>query len=183
MRILCFDSTPEASVTSLRKRHKGMWARIRDRRFKDQSFLCDICRSDRGRRDWLDAHEVYSFPQPGVIRLERIVFICKHCHEAIHLERTSRNVGEKWLEEVKSHYCAVNDVTREELEADYRQAMKRTNELRNIYTGKNPRMDYGEYQAEADLCESRKRREPNNEVDEDEMYPDHECPWDVGHAD
>lgn len=183
MRKLTFDPTPETSATSLRQRYKGMWARIRTRRFENNNFLCDICGSDRGRREWLDAHEVYSFPKPGLIRLDRILFICKLCHEAIHLERTRHTAGKKWLAEVEVHYCKVNRVTAEELEHDFRDMMKQTNELRARYSGKSPHMDYGDYQAEADLCESRKRKNDDDNSDDSETCPDHECPWDIGHAD
>jgi len=183
MRALAFDPTPEAAVVSLRKKYKSMWSRIRNRHFQDNNFVCDICGSDRGRRDWLDAHEVYSFPAPALIRLDRIIFVCKLCHEAIHLERTRRAAGKKWLAEVESHYCKVNKITAEELEHDFCDMMKRTNELRTIYSRKSPRMDYGDYQAEANLCERRKRKKCDDCSDDSEMYPDHECPWDVGHAD
>jgi hypothetical protein len=50
----------------------------------------------------------------------------------------------------------VNGITAEERENDFRDVMKRTSELRALYSRKSPRMDYGDYQAEADLCESRK---------------------------
>ncbi|HEY0302659.1 MAG TPA: hypothetical protein VGC36_15035 [Rhizomicrobium sp.] len=183
MRKLAFDPTPESSTASLRKRYKSMWGRIRDRHFIDNNFLCDICCNDRGRRDWLDAHEVYSFLQPDRIRLDRIIFVCKLCHEAIHLERTRRAARKKWVAEVEAHYCKVNEITSKELEHDFRVVMKRTNELRTLYSRKSPRMDYGDYQAEADLCERRKRKKRDDDSDDSEMYPDHECPWDVGHAD
>jgi hypothetical protein len=181
-RKLAFDPTPEFFSRTLRKRYKGFWKRIRDRRFKNGGFLCDICRSDRERRDRLDAHEMYAFPRPGVVKLEKIVFICKSCHDAIHLERTRREAGHKWIAEVEAHYCSVNGITAEELAQDFHKMMLQSKELRILYGTRKPRMDYGEYQAEADLCESRKQS--NKEEDADfEQYPDHECPWDVGHAD
>jgi len=183
MRKLAFDPTPETSTASIRKRYKAMWARIRDRHFSDDNCQCDICGSDRGRRDWIDAHEVYSFPEADLIRLDRIIFVCKLCHEAIHLERTRRTAQKKWLAEVEAHYCKVNEITAKELERDFRNLMKRTNELRARYSRKSPRMDYGEYQAEAELCESRKRKKNDVDTDDFEMYPDHECPWDIGRAD
>jgi hypothetical protein len=189
-RKLAFDPTPEHFVFSLRKRYKGMWKRIRDRRFAPSTaaFLCDICGSDRGKREWLDAHEVYSFPRPGVVKLDKIVFVCKHCHEAIHLERTRRTAGPKWRAEVEAHYCKVNDIAPAALEQDFHDMMMRSKELRLLYGREAPVMDYGEFQRQADLCESRNRPGTdalNSEDDDDdfEQYPDHECPDDTGHAD
>jgi hypothetical protein len=188
-RKLAFDPTPIGLVgeRSLRKRYKNEWARIRNRRFAQTSLDCDICGKTRPTRAMLDAHEVYSYSTPQIVRLERIVFICKHCHEAIHLERTRHRSGKKWIAEVEAHYCTVNGITQEILQTDYHQMLARSRELSKLYGGlaAKPALDYGAYQAAADLCDKRRRIKKVDEDDDAadfEMYPDHECPDDLGHA-
>ncbi len=182
-RTLAFDPTPERLARPLRRQYKGEWKRIRDRRFTQGGLACELCGVEQPGRETLDAHEVYDLSRPGVIRLAKIQFLCLLCHSATHLERTRHKAQSKeWISAVEAHYCKVNDVSREQLERDFAAMMERSAAIKKSYAGKaKPVMDYGEYQAGADASEKRKRSD-----DDDggfEMYPDHECPWDVGHAD
>lgn len=181
-RKLAFDPTPEMLVRPLRLAYKGEWARIRDRRFEQGGLSCEICGTEQPNRECLDAHEVHDFSRPGVARLVTIQFICRLCHYAIHLERTRRVVTKEHLIAVEAHYCKVNEITSAQLEEDFATSMKESAAIRHVFSGRLwPVMDYGDYQAGADASEKRKRTDLEDDSDF-EMYPDHECPWDVGHA-
>jgi hypothetical protein len=185
LRLLAFDPTPAMLVgnRSLRLALKSEWARIRKWHFKKSDVRCVLCGAEREDRRKIDGHEAYSFPSAAVVRLERILFVCKPCHDAIHLERTRRECGPAYVTEVEAHYCRVNGgISRDEMERDFVACMRRSTELSRLYGPKpKPRIDLGDYQAGAD--EAYKRKRDDDDDNEFETYPDHECPWDVGHAD
>lgn len=182
-RNLAFDPTPEGLVRPLRLAYPGEWARVRDRRVALGDLACDICETEQPTRKKLPAHEVHDFNRPGVARLEKIVFICQLCHDAIHLERTRRVAGKEYVSAVEAQYCKVKGVSPEQLEHDFAAMKEVSANIRKAYRGSTkPAMDYGDYQAGADASEKRKRTDVEDDSDF-ELYPDHECPWDVGHAD
>jgi hypothetical protein len=191
-RFLAFDPTPAGLVAAktLRTAFKNEWARIRTRRFGGDDFHCDLCGEDRGRADRLDGHEVYAYPSPQVVRLARILYLCRLCHDATHLERTRRFCEAAYVQEVAAHYCRLNGgLTPADLTSDFTAHLKEGFALREFYGGAkaSPAVDYGEYQAGVDLCLARQRKRAvdldDSDGDDSEMYPDHECPWDIGHAD
>jgi hypothetical protein len=183
---LAFDPTPAGLVgnRTLRLAFKGEWARIRNRHFKENDVRCALCKAERDNRTEIESHEVYSFPSANVVRLERILFICKQCHHAIHLERTRWRCGPAYVAEVEAHYCRVNgNLSRDVMERDFADCIQRGKEISRLYGPRaRPQIDFGEYQAGANESAKRKR-EVDDDDSEFEMYPDHECPWDVGHAD
>jgi hypothetical protein len=68
------------------------------------------------------------------------------------------------------------------MEQDFVACLRRSGEILRLYGPKPmPRFDFGDYQAGAD--ETSKRKHDDDDDGDFEMYPDHECPWDVGHAD
>jgi hypothetical protein len=170
---------------SLRKAVKNEWARIRARHFKENGISCAVCGKVETERRLIHGHEVYSFPSPDSVRLDRILYICTRCHDAIHLERTRRRCGPAYVGVIEEHYCKVNGgISLDELKKDYSDTVRRSFAIREFCGGSEatPKLDFGEYQAGVD--ETLKRKHEINEDDSDfEMYPDHECPWDVGHAD
>lgn len=182
-RYLAFDPTPEGLVRPLRLAYPGEWARIRDRRVALGDLACDICESEQPNRKKLPAHEVHDFNPPGVARLEKILFICQLCHDAIHLERTRRVAKREYVSAVEAKYCEVNRVSLAQLGQDFAAVMEVSAAIRKAHRGRaKPAMDYGDYKAGADASEKRKRTDVDDDSDF-EMYPDHECPWDIGHAD
>jgi hypothetical protein len=193
-RLLWIDPTPAGLITmkSLRRNFKSEWARIRKRRFAGGNFICEVCGKDCKNRSGLDGHEVYSYPSPQMVRLDRILFLCRLCHDATHLERTRGKCGPDYVQEVEAHYCRVNGgISLAELRADFNAAQSKGFDLKDFYGGPaaSPNVDYGDYKAAVELCLSRRRKyraELDDDDDDDgdfEMYPDHECPWDIGHAD
>ncbi len=72
-RLLAFDPTPAGLVDdrSLRRAFKNEWARIRARHFKEDGTACALCEVVEPEENLIEGHEVYSFPSPKVVRLER----------------------------------------------------------------------------------------------------------------
>lgn len=69
------------------------------------------------------------------------------------------------------------------MERDFTDCLQRSKEISHLYGPMAwPRIDFGDYQARADETTKRKREADDDDSDF-EMYPDHECPWDIGHAD
>lgn len=163
-RILAFDPTPESTALALRVRYKYLWKLIRDERFKTADYHCEICGSDRGKREWLDGHEVYSFDKPKVILLEKIVFICKHCHDAIHLERTRLVSGKEWVAEVEAHYCGVNGITSEEMKADYMAYCSQYSSIGKTHPKYECTMDYGNWTQKCAEINARRRAKGAKEI-------------------
>jgi hypothetical protein len=188
IRILSLDPTPAGLVgaRSLRKAFKTEWARIRARHFKENGLSCALCKAVETERRLIHAHEMYSFPSPDIVQLERILFVCTRCHDAIHLERTRSRCGPTYVGDLEEHYCRVNGgISLDDLKKDRSEAARRSFSIREFYGGGNaaPKMDFGEYQVGVDETLKRKRK---REIDDDdidfEMFPDHECPSDVGKA-
>ena len=74
----------------------------------------------RENTDRLDAHEVWSYDiKKGVQKLDDVISVCKDCHSAIHIGRTSL-VGN--LERAENHYLKVNGCTYSEMKADLKVA-------------------------------------------------------------
>ena len=66
---------------------------------------CSICGK---KTKFLDAHEVWSYDiKKGVQKLDDVISVCKDCHSAIHIGRTSL-VGN--LERAENHYLKVRDI-------------------------------------------------------------------------
>ena len=96
---------------------------------------------------------MYSFPDPTTVRLDRVMFVCYRCHDAIHLERLRYRAQTPYLQEIQSHYCRVNGCISEKvMERDYREALKRSFAIRAFYGGGNakPQLDYGPFQDRAE---------------------------------
>lgn len=163
-RALAFDPTPESTALALRVRYKYLWKLIRDERFKTEDYHCEICGSDRGKREWLDGHEVYSFDRPKVIRLEKVVFICKHCHDATHLERTRLVSGKEWAAEVEAHYCRVNGINAEDMKADYAAYFTQHSSLLKTHPKYECTMDYGDWAEKCAEIDARRKAKGTKEI-------------------
>ena len=188
-RLLAFDPTPAGLVgkRSLRLAFKYHWKLIRDRHFKENSASCMLCHVTKTKPE-IDAHEIYSFPNPQVVRLDRILFVCKYCHDAIHLERTRIRCLPEYIRFIEDHYCKINGVSENDRLADFGHMSQRSFVIREFYGGANatPTLDFGPYQNRIDEFLKRKLGRPEGKHEDDsdfEMYPDHECPWDIGKAD
>lgn len=184
-RLLAFDPTPAGLIgdRSLRKAYKNEWGRIRARHFKENDLSCALCRAMETEPRLIHAHEVYSFPNPDTVRLERILFVCTRCHDAIHLQRTRSRCGSPYIQVIEEHYCKVNGISEDALIADFKRMVQRSCAILEFYgnAGATPKIDFGSYQSGVDATLKRKRPRVSDDDDADfEMYPDHECPWDMG---
>ena len=189
-RLLAFDPTPAGLVgnRSLRLAFKGEWARIRARHLKENEAACMLCRTAKPSNK-IDAHEIYSFPTPEIVRLERLLFVCKNCHDAIHLERTRVHCSPGYIRFIEEHYCNINNVSEIDRNSDYKNTIQLSFAIREFYGGggATPTLEFGPYQGGVDATLKRRRKIPEGDGDDDdsdfEMYPNHECPSDIGHAD
>jgi hypothetical protein len=175
-RALALDITPPGLIgdRSFRKRYKNEWAKVRTRRFAAGDFRCECCGDERGQARRLDGHEVYEFPDAETVRLERVWFLCRLCHDAVHLERTRRRCGSKYVAEVEAHYRRVNGgLSEENLAADFAVAMLAGRALWDQYGGPaaTPVVDYGPLQQFADAFEARRRlREGDGDAEDFERW-------------
>ncbi len=132
----------------------------------------------------IHCHEIYDFPDPMVVRLERVVLLCWRCHDAVHFERTRHRSDQKHIDEIAAHYCAVNDgLSDRAFERDAEKTFRRMLAIRKSYGGPAaaPQIDYGPYQVLIDRYQMKRRRrelDTSDQYDDDEfeMLPDHECP-------
>jgi len=194
-RVLSFDPTPAGLIRMpLREVHKNLWARLRQERFKGGDLTCDVCGAKEMHKQRIDAHEVYSFPNPSTVHLDKLLFVCRLCHYAIHFDRSIRWCSADYIREVQEHYMKVNGgLSQDEFDRDFEHSQRRSLGLRDFYreTERSVILNFGPYQPDVDaLAEKRKRRSELSACDHDddddgdyEMFPDHECPWDVGRAD
>jgi hypothetical protein len=133
-------------VPSLRRQFPKLWERLRKEALDKYHRKCK-CGYVPPKTSELEAHEVYSFPGGGVIRLEKIVLLCRKCHHMVHLDRSldferrrafreAKQAGlsdrlaeqkaaaavEVYREDMLAHYCKVNGVARQEAEDDWEKA-------------------------------------------------------------
>ncbi len=189
-RVLALDPTPAGLVgdRSLRKAFKYQWKKIRDQHFKERNFACEVCQAVEQDRRLIHSHEAYSFPNPDFVKLENVLFICTRCHDAIHLERTRYRCHPPYIKVVEEHYRHVNgDISQADLEEDFKDMLRSSSDIRKLYggPGAKPALDFGIYQAGVAETLERTRNRSITEKDDDgdfEMFPDHECPWDMGNA-
>ncbi len=164
-RRLAFDPTPAGLVgdRSLRKAFKNEWARIRKQHFTEKGLACELCKTVETAERLIHGHEVYSFPDSDTVKLERVLFICTRCHDAIHLERTRARCQRPYVQLIEDHYCNVNrGLTEAELQEDYGATLQRGLAIREFYCGPTaqPKLDYGAYQTRVDETLRRRRNRP-----------------------
>jgi len=182
-RLLAFDPTPAGLVgnRSLRLAFKNEWARIRAGHFKENDSVCMLCSAAKPPKN-IDAHEIYSFPNPETVCLERLLFVCKNCHDIIHLERSSAHCSSEYIHFFEEHYCSINGISESDRIANYKHTMQHSFAIREFYHGgeATPNLDFGQYQSGIDATLKRKRKAPEDDDEDFETFPDHECPWDMG---
>ncbi len=65
---------------------KAIWDTVRRQAYARASGRCMICGRETSR---LDAHEQWSYDEENrVQKLERVIAVCRNCHEVIHIGRT-----------------------------------------------------------------------------------------------
>lgn len=161
----------------MRRAFKYQWKLIRARHFAENSANCMLCHATAPIPK-IDAHEIYSFPNAEVVKLERVLFVCKYCHDTIHLERTYVHCSHEYIRFIEQRYCEINSVSETELIMDYRATIQKSAEIRKLYGGSEakPKVEFGRYQDMLD--NALKRKSPRASCDEDEdddPFPDHEC--------
>jgi hypothetical protein len=182
-RALEFDPTPAGLVSRpLRTSYKSIWAGIRRGLLKEHGAVCSVCKHVAEQERHIHCHEVYSFPDE-VVRLEQVDLLCWRCHDAVHFERTNARCQSKYADEIATHYCGVNGITKEEFERDLDVTFRRMLEIRESYGGAGaaPTIDYGPYQSAVDqyLAKKTERQVDEDDFEDFEMLPDHECPEDT----
>jgi hypothetical protein len=184
-RLLEFDPTPAGLVTRpLNKTYKSVWLSLRTALLKEHGAVCQICKHVAEAKRHIKCHEVYIFPDKKVVRLERVALLCWRCHDAVHFERTVHRCGQAYIDEIAAHYCTVNGgITKRAFDEDAERTFRCMLAIRSSYGGPGaaPPIDYGPYQIHVDEYLKRKwqRLENDDEDEEYEMLPDHECPWDT----
>jgi hypothetical protein len=132
----------------------------------------------------IHCHEVYTFPNNKIVRLETVVLLCWRCHDATHFERTQHRCGEQYIQEIATHYRSVNGGLSEKVfHRDLVKAFRHMQAIRKSYGGPAaaPPIDYGPYQIRVDefMARNRAREIEDDDDGEFEMFPDHEIPTDT----
>ncbi|HTZ70294.1 MAG TPA: hypothetical protein VMB71_06555 [Acetobacteraceae bacterium] len=183
-RLLEFDPTPAGLIAHpLSKAYKSVWASLRKALLKEHGAVCQVCKHVAEAQRHIHCHEVYAFPNDKAVRLERVVLLCWRCHDATHLERTRRQCGEKYVQEIAAHYRAVDGgLSQKAFEQDLQKTFRRMQAIRKFYggPGATPPIDYGPYQGRINKFMARKPGETEGEDENDfEIFPDHEFPDDI----
>jgi hypothetical protein len=200
-RILELDPTPAGLITrSICKAYKSVWTRMRRELLRQHGAVCQVCGRVAEAARHIHCHEVYSFPNDKIVRLEQVVLLCWQCHDEVHFERTRHWCGQQYIDEIASHYRSVNGGLSERVFVqDVKRTFRRMLAIRKSYGGPaaTPQLDYGPYKGLVDRYHMRQRwREMDwyerSDYDNDfkvfcdenddgyyEMFPDHECPWDL----
>lgn len=219
---------------ALRLVDKVWWNRkVRPSVVASECAACVICGFVAEERRLIEADEVWAFPGAPRVELVDVRGLCTRCHEAkdfavLLVLIESRTKREERADEIRRHYCQVNECTEDDFNADFQRASQVKRALEEAY-GMNgrPTVDYGRWGRPADFPRltrdeqqllrkvfeiqdevfvgSRMRRtyssavaaiqatpldqrgaifsEIESHLDEDdgnfEMFPDHECPWDI----
>jgi len=185
-RVLQFDPTPAGLIVSLRKEYKSVWQTLRKKVLKEFGLICHICGNVGKISSEIDCHEVYSYPCPIEVRLERIIPLCKICHQATHFERSKVQCGANRTQQIINHYCKLNSLnSKSEFDRDFEKSFQKMIELRKFYGGPSarPHLDFGFYTKFVDQYEARRKERMEHLYEESdgnvEMLPDHECFWDT----
>ena len=101
-----------------------VWDKIKLEVKKRANGRCEICGK---QTKFLEAHESWEYQvldnkKLGMIRLKKVLAVCKDCHSAIHIERT-RLKGD--IVNAEDHYIKVNGCTY----AEYRQDLNFANTI------------------------------------------------------
>jgi|CXWL01.1.fsa_nt_gi hypothetical protein len=219
---------------ALRLVDKIWWNRkVRPSAVAAESAACAICGFVAEERRLIEADEVWVFPGAPRVELVDVRGLCTRCHEAkdfavllVLIESGTKR--KERADEIRRHYCQVNECTEGVFNADFEQASLIKRALEEAY-GMNcqPVVDYGRWGRPADfprLTRDEQRvlrkvfeihdevfvgrrirrtyssavtaiqatpldqraaifREIESDLDDEdgdfEMFPDHECPWDI----
>jgi hypothetical protein len=146
---------------ALRRVAPGRWPGIRKSLLRERGPICEICGFAAEEPRYIDAHEVFEYPDDGTIRLAGIQLLCKRCHDCKHFDQLLsmekdgiRDAGR--AETVIEHFCGVKGCSRAEFEDNLEASRRRSEELRRRYGSDVPadQVDYGPY----DEIVSRSRR-------------------------
>lgn len=97
----------------------GGWDIVRKKAYARAGGRCMVCGAETAR---LEAHEVWSYDEEAAVqKLEKVVAVCRACHEVIHIGRTQLMGRER---EASEHFMKVNGCTY----AEYRRALGEANE-------------------------------------------------------
>ncbi len=95
------------------------WDAVRKRAYARAGGRCSICGVQTNR---LEAHEQWSYDEENAVqKLERVIAVCRPCHEVIHIGRTQLQGRER---EASEHFMKVNGCSY----AEYRKALGEANE-------------------------------------------------------
>ncbi|MBP5308297.1 MAG: HNH endonuclease [Clostridia bacterium] len=118
---LGFELVPDGCWADNLRTHlpKGVWDILRRKVYEKSGYTCEICGA---KPRYLDAHEKWSYDEKNRIqKLEKVMAVCRPCHEVIHINRTFLKGNEVRASE---HFMKVNGCNY----AGYRRAMAEANE-------------------------------------------------------
>lgn len=150
---------PFMAGLSLRKADKSHWAGTVQKAVVPQERpVCSICGFVAKKRSLVHADEVWEFPGHPRVILADVRPLCVDCHEAKDYAELLRRVGLGKASASRSlrviaHYCDVNGCSTSEFDADFKDALRRMQDLDRQYhwnLNKDLQVEYGRWDRPAD---------------------------------
>lgn len=159
MRRLAMDFQPVFMTGyALRLVDKIWWNnKVRPSVVAAESATCATCGFVAEKRRLIEADEVWAFPGTPRVDLVDVRGLCTRCHEAkdfavllVLIESGTKR--KQRADEIRRHYCQVNECTEDAFNADFEQASRVKRSLEETY-GMNcqPVVAYGRWGRPADF--------------------------------
>lgn len=124
-----------------------VWDTVRREVYSNAGYQCEVCDT---RGVVLHAHEIWEYDdRKRVQKLVGFICLCEDCHAIKHWGRTTAmaNAGKlprDYVEELKKHFCKVNNCSRDDFENHVVQSMAMSHKRnRKIY-----KIDWGIFHPE-----------------------------------
>jgi len=93
---------------------KSKWDKIRREVYNEAGYKCELCGN---YKEELHCHEHWIWnDKKGTQTLDRLICVCKTCHDCIHIRRSQTIYKPKYIKHLINHILKVNNWKIEDLE-------------------------------------------------------------------
>lgn len=121
---------------------RKVWKNLRDDIIEERGRKCQICSEINGT---MNLHEIWNYDDINYIqKLDGFILLCKMCHHIKHigLARILAKRGKLNYNELKKHFCNVNNCSEEEFKLHINRSFRIWGER----SSRNWKQDFGEFQ-------------------------------------